>query len=993
MAPGINIATCAPRVRAECLDRNVRSRSHGLPSISQPVPAKSSQSLSLKNAAARAQSPIPALSSRRLDQDQSDATTLSSVRAASALQSLDAPLAETPDALPPEVPYTVVMKFGGSSVANAARMKEVADLIQSFPEENPIIVMSAMGKTTNNLIKVGERALTCGSAKCAAIDELRVIRELHVSTMEELGVECAEVHELMHELQQLVTGIALMRELTPRSSDYLVSFGERCSTRIFAAYLNSLGVPSKQFDAFQMGVITTDEFTNADVLDETSIAAASLPMCPLVHPSPSPSSRFPASPPARPFDAFQMGVITTDEFTNADVLDETYPACAVKSTLPPLPSSPPHNPPSLHPIPQFDAFQMGVITTDEFTNADFDAFHMGVITTDEFTNADVLDETYPTVANSLLSAYHAHRESAAASGDDSSSRAFIPVVTGFLGRGKKTGATTTLGRGGSDLTATIIGRALGLREVQVWKDVDGVLTCDPNLHRSAVAVPFLTFEEASELAYFGAQVLHPQSMRPAREGNIPVRVKNSYNRSAPGTLITQERDLSSALLTSIVVKRGVTLLDLVSLRMLGQFGFLAKVFAIFEAQGISVDVVATSEVSLSLTLDPAKLWSRELIQQELDKMVEELEQVAVVKLLQRRSIISLIGNVSRSSVILEKVFGVFRRNGTNVQMISQGASKVGAAAAVVGTAERGEIPFQSAPSPLLHAQPLPPSPPLRLLVHDLCGSHARMVATAASTVETERERVSVPVVATRILVSGAATTAQAETEEVPVPASRAPVVAAAASTAQTEEVPVPVVVIDNHSEANATIVQLEFGDRLGALMDTMAALRSLGLNVVKGRVTTAGTVARNTFTITQEGGKVESAEMIEAIRGTIIANLLKYHPESGTQLAMGLTCDSPPCNSSVPTRMAITALPDNTGSELRVEAADRPGLLMEIVDVLTGMSVSVTSAEIDTEGVVAKDVFTVSYHGGPLDDEMTTLTLNALNYTLSRPDIEAEESY
>ncbi|GJP35856.1 hypothetical protein CLOM_g20403 [Closterium sp. NIES-68] len=536
MAPGIDLATCAPRLRAECLNRNVRSRSHGLPSFSQPVPAKSSQSLSLKNAAARAQSPIPALSSRRVDQDQSDAAALSSIRVASALQSLDAPVTEPPEALPPEVPFSVVMKFGGSSVANAARMREVADLILSFPEENPIIVMSAMGKTTNNLIKVGERALTCGSAKCAAIDELRVIRELHVATMAELDVDCAEVHDLMHELQQLVTGIALMRELTPRSSDYLVSFGERCSTRIFAAYLNSLGIPAKQFDAFRMGVITTDEFTNADVLDET----------------------------------------------------------------------------------------------------------------------------YPAVAHTLLSAYDAQHEAAAASSDDGSSAddssKFIPVVTGFLGRGKKTGATTTLGRGGSDLTATIIGRALGLREVQVWKDVDGVLTCDPNLYRGAVPVPFLTFEEASELAYFGAQVLHPQSMRPAREGNIPVRVKNSYNRSAPGTLITQDRDLSSTLLTSIVVKRGVTLLDLVSLRMLGQFGFLAKVFAIFEAQGISVDVVATSEVSLSLTLDPAKLWSRELIQQELDKMVEELERVAVVKLLQRRSIISLIGNVGRSSVILEKVF-------------------------------------------------------------------------------------------------------------------------------------------------------------------------------------------------------------------------------------------------------------------------------------------------------------------------------------------------
>ncbi|GJP71326.1 hypothetical protein CLOP_g8637 [Closterium sp. NIES-67] len=208
-----------------------------------------------------------------------------------------------------------------------------------------------------------------------------------------------------------------------------------------------------------------------------------------------------------------------------------------------------------------------------------------------------------------------------------------------------------------------------------------------------------------------------------------------------------------------------------------------------------------------------------------------------------------------------------------------------------------------------------------------------------------------------------------------------------------EEVPVPVVVIDNHSEENATVVELEFGDRLGALMDTMAALRSLGLNVVKGRVTTIGNVARNKFTITQEGGKVERAEMIEAIRGTIISNLLKYHPESGSQLAMGLTCDSPPCNPGIPTRLSLTPLPDATGSKLRVEAADRPGLLMEIVDVLGGMSVSVTSAEIDTEGVVAKDVFTVSYHGGPLDEEMTTLTLNALNYTLSRPDIEAEESY
>ncbi|KAG2706449.1 hypothetical protein I3843_05G093100 [Carya illinoinensis] len=292
----------------------------------------------------------------------------------------------------------------------------------------------------------------------------------------------------------------------------------------------------------------------------------------------------------------------------------------------------------------------------------YDAFDLGFITTDDFTNADILEATYPAVAKRLH-------------GDWVNDPA-IPIVTGFLGKGWKSGAITTLGRGGSDLTATTIGKALGLQEIQVWKDVDGVLTCDPSIHPCAEPVPHLTFDEAAELAYFGAQVLHPQSMRPAREGNIPVRVKNSYNPQAPGTLITKTRDMDKAVLTSIVLKQNVTMLDIVSTRMLGQVGFLSKVFSIFEDLGISVDVVATSEVSISLTLDPSKLWSRELIQQELDHVVEELEKIAVVNLLQHRSIISLIGNAQRSSLILEKVFHVLQANGVNVQMISQGASKV-----------------------------------------------------------------------------------------------------------------------------------------------------------------------------------------------------------------------------------------------------------------------------------------------------------------------------
>ncbi|KAE9588849.1 hypothetical protein Lal_00012539 [Lupinus albus] len=425
-----------------------------------------------------------------------------------------------------EKSFTCVMKFGGSSLASAERMREVASLILSFPEEMPIIVLSAMGKTTNLLLLAGEKAVSCG-----------------VTNVDSIGLwmtlEWREVLlEHLEELEQLLKGISMMKELTPRTQDYLVSFGECMSTRIFAAYLNKLGVKARQYDAFE------------------------------------------------------IGFITTDDFTNADILEATYPAVSKR----------------LH--------------------------------------------------------------------DDWVSDPAIPIVTGFLGKARKSCAVTTLGRGGSDLTATTIGKALGLPEIQVWKDVDGVLTSDPNICPQAEPVPFLTFDEAAELAYFGAQVLHPLSMRPAREGDIPVRVKNSYNPKAPGTLISRERDMDKAVLTSIVLKRNVTMLDIVSTRMLGQYGFLAKVFSTFEDLGISVDVVATSEVSISLTLDPSKLWSRELIQQELDFVVEELEKIAKVKLLQNRSIISLIGNVQRSSLILEKAFHVLHTLGVTVQMISQGASKV-----------------------------------------------------------------------------------------------------------------------------------------------------------------------------------------------------------------------------------------------------------------------------------------------------------------------------
>ncbi|GFQ01117.1 aspartokinase 2 chloroplastic [Phtheirospermum japonicum] len=231
---------------------------------------------------------------------------------------------------------TCVMKFGGSSVASAERMREVAELILSFPEERPVIVLSAMGKTTNKLLTAGEKAVTCGVSNVSDLEELTFIKDLHLRTVDELGVERSIIEKHLFELEQLLNGIAMMKEMTLRTKDYLVSFGECMSTRVFAAYLNKIGVKARQYDAFEIGFITNDDFTNADILEAT----------------------------------------------------------------------------------------------------------------------------YPAVAKRL-------------SGDWISDPA-IPIVTGFLGKGCKSCAVTTLGRGGSDLTATTIGKALGLREIQVWKDVDGV---------------------------------------------------------------------------------------------------------------------------------------------------------------------------------------------------------------------------------------------------------------------------------------------------------------------------------------------------------------------------------------------------------------------------------------------------------------------------------------------------------------------------------------
>jgi len=421
------------------------------------------------------------------------------------------------------------MKFGGSSLADANRILHVTELIKSQIEAGyrpRAVICSAMGKTTNSLLSAGDFALE-GRVNVDAI------RTLHQAAIEEFQIKdsvAEEINHLLDECEDMLNGVRLLQELSPKSLDQLVSYGERCSVRIVAARLNQIGVPAQAFDAWEVGILTDSSFGDAKLLPSSETAVR-------------------------------------------------------------------------------NAFE---------------------------------NKIDPNV---------------------------VAVVTGFIGHDPN-GKITTLGRGGSDLTATAIGAACKLDEIQVWKDVDGILSADPRLVKNAVPVEDVSYEEASELAYFGAQVLHPIAMQPALKHDVPVRVKNSYNPSAKGTLIQQRTGPAPRLVTAITCKRNIQLLDITSTQMLGAYGFLASVFKDLEKHRLSVDVLASSEVSVSLTLDKKQSL------QQTELAVKELSEYADVAVKKDRAILTLITDVNRTSEVLATVFRAFNSLDIEVEMMSQGASKV-----------------------------------------------------------------------------------------------------------------------------------------------------------------------------------------------------------------------------------------------------------------------------------------------------------------------------
>jgi aspartate kinase len=413
----------------------------------------------------------------------------------------------------------IVMKFGGTSVESAVAIERVAGIVRARLDRHPVVVVSAMGETTNRLLAIADRAVS--GDRQEAFRELEALREYH---LRESGME-QTVGEHFQELGELVRGLAVLGELTPRSVDVISSFGERLSSLIVTRLFEQSGISAIHLDARSV-IVTDNRHTQAVPL-----------------------------------------------FT------ETYARLA--ATIPPL---------------------------------------------------------------------AAER---------------VVVMAGFIGATEE-GVPSTLGRGGSDFTAAIVGAGIGAEEIQIWTDVDGMLTADPRLLAGGHRVRACSFAEAAELAYFGAKVLHPATVLPAEEKGIPVLILNSRRPEAEGTRIVPRAVPSTNVVKSIACKSDITVVNIHSLRMLMAHGFLRRVFEIFDRYETPVDMIATSEVSISLTVDDPR---------RLDAIRAELVQFCDVSAEGGNSIICLVGeNIRDTPGVAARMFQAL--DGVNIRMLSQGASQL-----------------------------------------------------------------------------------------------------------------------------------------------------------------------------------------------------------------------------------------------------------------------------------------------------------------------------
>jgi len=299
----------------------------------------------------------------------------------------------------------------------------------------------------------------------------------------------------------------------------------------------------------------------------------------------------------------------------------------------------------------------GSLNSLGLNSCSFTGGEAGIVTTDEYGNAKPLEITYSRVKSRI----------------EPLLKDSIPVVTGFIAE-NETGIITTLGRGGSDFSASIIGAAIKANEIWLWKEVDGILTTDPHIVPEAKPIPVISYIEAMELSYFGAKVLHPRAIEPAIKHGIPVRVKNTFNPDIPGTIVVKDENLSKEVVKAVTVIKKVALINISGAGMVGTIGVAARVFTTLANAGVNIVMISqgSSEANISLVVD----------ENHLDKAVKAIKtefKNGIIKDVtpdRNISVVAVVGaGMANTPGVAGKVFGALGKAHVNVIMISQGSSQ------------------------------------------------------------------------------------------------------------------------------------------------------------------------------------------------------------------------------------------------------------------------------------------------------------------------------
>ncbi len=408
----------------------------------------------------------------------------------------------------------IVMKFGGSSVASRTQIEKVLAVVRAHASRDPLVVVSAHKGITDALIDAARAAVAGSDA-----GERIIARQSEIAAG--LGCDLELLAPLFAEMRDLLRGIRLVKELSPRSLDYIASFGERMSARCIADFFSRQGMSATAFDSWELGFVTDSNFGRA-----------------------------------RPIEGFEIRM-------RAAVVEKI----AAGTTA---------------------------------------------------------------------------------------------IITGFVGM-NEAGEVTTVGRNGSDLTASLVGAALAAEEVQIWSDTDGVMTADPSVVPTACSIAHMRFDEAAELAYFGSRVLHPATLLPAIRSDIPVRVMNTNRPEHPGTVIARQPGPNPRPVTSIAYKERQAVLTLTSVRMFEQVGFLAEFFAVVSRHAIDVDMICTSEVSVSISSYNVH---------QLEAAMPDLERLGTCILQRDKTILAIVGQqLPTTSGLGARILQCVAEAGVNVQMM------------------------------------------------------------------------------------------------------------------------------------------------------------------------------------------------------------------------------------------------------------------------------------------------------------------------------------